>query len=534
MKKMLVLKKLVSLLACGCILAGCLIGCGDKPHETEGNSATTSAVENTTGTTGSDDEQSTEEEKEPVELTIWSMIKTDSVYYEKIQEACNVKFKFVDSTGGKETMSILIGTNDLPDMILCSKNDISGGIQTLLDTGAVVALNEFMDKGWMPNFTTLMESDPEISTLMKNNDGKYAWATMMYAEDAPTSYQGYMIRKDWLDELKLKVPSSIEEMEKVLLAFKEEKGAQAGLAFSWKTTGVFPQSWGVVEDFYVDNGEIKYGFMEDGYKAFLKTANDWINKGILDPDTFSQDQDTFWAKMAMDKTGLVFGFTGGEFNKILTMKEENPDMDWVPITWPGVKDGDSFPVDNGSSRLVDGYGICVSSKCKNQEAAARVIDFIFSEEGTMLSNYGVEGISYEMVNGQPVLTDLITKNPDGLSMTDALAIYAGPVNKPYINTKQGKMLQYAQKVQQDSLEVWDTSGGSVSTLPPLSMTTEEKEEYNLIMTDIKTYVAEYKLKFILGSESLDNFETFRNNLVKMKIERAIEITQAAYDRFMSK
>ena len=528
-------KKVVSLLACGCIMAGCLTGCGDTNTESKAPSESKSTVESTASTSGSVVEQSSEEVvEEPAELTMWSMIKTDSVYYEKIQEACNVKLKFVDSTGGKETMSILIGTNDLPDLVLCSKNDISGGVQNLLDTGVIVPLNDLMAEGWMPNFEALMETDTEMATLLKNDEGKYAWATMMYAEDAPTSFQGYMIRKDWLDELNLEVPTSIEAMEKVLLAFKEKKGVESGLAFSWKTTSIFPQSWGVVEDFYVDNGEIKYGYMEDSYKEYLARANEWINLGILDPDTFSQDQDTFWAKMAMGKTGLVFGFTGGEFNKILTMKEENPDMEWIPIPWPGVEDGEGFPVDNGSSRLVDTYGIFVSSKCENKEAAARVIDYIYSEEGTMLSNYGVEGISYEMVNGQPVLTELITNNPEGKGLTDALALYAGPVNKPYINTKMGKMLQYAQEVQQDSLEIWDTSGGAVTILPPLSMTADEKEEYNLIMTDIKTYVAEYKLKFILGSESLDNFKTFKNNLINMKIERAIEITQGAYDRFMSR
>lgn len=37
------------------------------------------------------------------------------------------------------------------------------------------------------------------------------------------------------------------------------------------------------------------------------------------------------------------------------------------------------------------------------------------------------------------------------------------------------------------------------------MTNEEVQEYNSIMTDIQTYLDEFKLKFILGTEPLENF-----------------------------
>ena len=66
------------------------------------------------------------------------------------------------------------------------------------------------------------------------------------------------------------------------------------------------------------------------------------------------------------------------------------------------------------------------------------------------------------------------------------------------------------------------------------MTEEEVAEYNSIMTDIQTYVDEYKLKFILGTESLDNFPQFVENIKNMGIERAIEIRQAEYDRYLER
>ena len=93
---------------------------------------------------------------------------------------------------------------------------------------------------------------------------------------------------------------------------------------------------------------------------------------------------------------------------------------------------------------------------------------------------------------------------------------------------------YAYEVQKKSLEVWETPNAGVKNLPPSSMTEEEVSEYNSIMTDIQTYVDEFKLKFILGTESLDNFPSFVENIRNMNIDRAIEIRQAEYDRYLER
>ena len=70
-----------------------------------------------------------------------------------------------------------------------------------------------------------------------------------------------------------------------------------------------------------------------------------------------------------------------------------------------------------------GPSAAISTACKNVEAAARLLDFSYGEEGHMLVNFGIEGVSYEMVNGNPEYTEVITDNPDGLSMTNAMSIY---------------------------------------------------------------------------------------------------------------
>ena len=72
------------------------------------------------------------------------------------------------------------------------------------------------------------------------------------------------------------------------------------------------------------------------------------------------------------------------------------------------------------------------------------------------------------------------------------------------------------------------------TYPPVSHTTEESEELALITTAVNTYVEEECTKFITGKRSLDEFDDFVEELKNMQIEKAIEIKQEAYNRFMAR
>lgn len=474
-------------------------------------------------------------------LTVWSNWTCsdqvsdpgDTAFYQAIEEACNVKLEFINSAGGKDALSILMGTNDLPDLIFEWDGNVPGGVQKALADGSILALNDLIDQGMLPNFKAYLDSDPEVDKLCKNDDGIYAWTPMIRLPDSPLVFSGNMIRKDWLDELGLEIPATVEEMEAVLKEFKEKKGCEAGYSFAYKDYSKFVMSYGICEGFYVEDDTVKYGFIQPAYKDFLTTFNRWYQEGILDPDAFAQDIDAYYAKIASDKTGLVWGNTGGELGKIETMKADNPEMNYVPIPYPTLEKGDDFAVDVSNYR-VNNVGWMISSTCENTEAAARVIDYVYGEEGHMLANFGLEGVSYTMEDGEPVFTELITNNPNGLSIQSALSFYAGSNNKPFLVDNRMMMQTYALQVQKDSLEIWSTPNATIKQMPPVTMTSEEVEEYNAIMTDITTYTDEMKLKFIMGTESLDNYDSFVSAIQKMNIDRALELQQAAYDRYCNR
>ena len=165
----------------------------------------------------------------------------------------------------------------------------------------------------------------------------------------------------------------------------------------------------------------------------------------------------------------------------------------------------------------------------------RFLDWNYSEEGQLFQQFGVEGVSYEMVDGKPVYTDLIMNNPDGLTQGQAMHQYSRAGNFWPVVTR----LEYFEQTtalpeQRSAVEAWDANDRYDYMVPPIAIPAELSDEFFKIAGDIWTYVEEARAKFISGEVSLDNFDDYLAKLDEMGLERFTEIYQIAYDEFMAR
>ncbi|XGA09378.1 hypothetical protein ABU162_16300 [Paenibacillus thiaminolyticus] len=136
-----------------------------------------------------------------------------------------------------------------------------------------------------------------------------------------------------------------------------------------------------------------------------------------------------------------------------------------------------------------------------------------------------------MENGYPKYTDEIMKNPEGLPVAEAMAKYM-PVNwsEPFVQDKR-YIEQYIELPEQkQAMKNWLDADRS-KLLPPLTRKSDESSAYASIMADIDTYKSEMFNKFVMGAEPLDRFDAYVETIQSMGIEQAIQIQQAALDRF---
>ncbi len=95
-------------------------------------------------------------------------------------------------------------------------------------------------------------------------------------------------------------------------------------------------------------------------------------------------------------------------------------------------------------------------------------------------------------------------------------------------------LDYQYDAQKESVVLWENKEGSIRALPPLFFTAEESSEYQGIMADIDTFVQEMTVNLISGNTSFDDYDGQIESVKNMGIERAIEIQQAAFDRYLNR
>ena len=150
----------------------------------------------------------------------------------------------------------------------------------------------------------------------------------------------------------------------------------------------------------------------------------------------------------------------------------------------------------------------------------------------MLFNFGIEGVSYTIVDGKPTYTELITNNPNGWTMQQAMAQYMRSWNcGPFVQDKRYGELYFARPQQQQALSAWSNSHDADYRMPPVTIAEADLTEYSKLYGDIRTYVDEMQVKFITGVEPLDNFDTYLATLEQMGVKRVIELQQAALDEF---
>ena len=251
----------------------------------------------------------------------------------------------------------------------------------------------------------------------------------------------------------------------------------------------------------------------DNYKQFLKTANSFVAAGILDPETFTQDDSTATAKYYNGKTAIMSVNQGQwasfEQNMIAQLGAGNFENYALTIPIGSTRNSTVDP-----ARLEN--GVMISKKALDDLGEdgfiemLRFVDWLFySHEAYDLTKWGVEGVHYEVVDGKKKLKDgfccsgLGYGNGGDESLVDIRLKwgyaggnfwYGGTVEEMKDNLV-GPVADYIER---------DLKDRDVPPLAPgIAPTPEQNEQINLIATPLISNVNAWTLKFVTGQADVD-------------------------------
>jgi putative aldouronate transport system substrate-binding protein len=436
--------------------------------------------------------------------------------------------------GAREAFNLMVADGNFPDIIEWNfASNYPGGPQKAIDDGVIIPLNDIIEK-YCPNLKKVLDDHPDWAKQARTDSGQYYVFPFFRDGERLQFSGGLIVRQDWLRELGLQNPGTIDEVHDLLVAFRDRKGSKAPYTAEGGGLGSFAMAYGLEEAFYIgDDGKMRHGILEPGYRQFIQTMAQWYKEGLLDPDLFTQNFQTVSAKMTSGASGM----SAGSVNSRMTTwnnaaKKTAPNFSLKMVPQVTLVKGARPEYASGDLPFAPACLSGISTDCKNIEWAARLQDYGYSDEGHMYYNFGTPGVSYNMVNGFPTYTDLIVNNPNGWPTSQALGAYAragigGAMAQDvryidqYMNNQEGK----------ETLDVIQAPWVLKHKRPTLTPTQAESQELARIMNEVNTYITEMKTKFILGTEPLSSYDTFIATVRRMGIERAIEIENAALTRY---
>ncbi|MGG1513957.1 extracellular solute-binding protein [Paenibacillus oryzisoli] len=482
-----------------------------------------------------------------VTMTYWSELNgnaasvkakiQDIPFFQEWQKRTGVQLSFIQppANQAKEAMNVLLASGELPDMMEFEWDSIPGGPEKAIKDGYILRLNDLIDK-YAPNLKAYLNAHPNVDKQIRTGDGSYYVFPFIRGDDLLRTYQGPIIRQDWLDELGLPMPTTIDDWHTVLKAFKDKKGAAAPLTFLGVPNplfglegGAFVGAYGVKKGFYVEKGQVKFGPIEAGYRDFLATFRRWYEEGLIDKNIASVDARTMDANMISGRSGATIWNAGAGIGKWQPIVEENNKaVKFAGTTYPVLHQGERPKFGQRSYEYVGTGGVAISSHSKHAVDAVKMLDYGYSEEGHMLFNFGIEGQSYTMKDGYPTYTDYILHNPDKLAPAQALGMYTrSSYFGPFVQDVRYMEQYYTLPQQRDAVRLWADTDTDAYMIPLVPRTEVENAEFSSIMLDITTLVDEMSLKIILGVEPLEAFDSYVSKIKAAKIDRAIEIQKNA-------
>jgi putative aldouronate transport system substrate-binding protein len=464
--------------------------------------------------------------------------------FKEAERATGIHVDWIHPPVGQETeqCNLMIASGDLPDFIYMNYNNI-GGLSKLLADKTIIKLNEYLDAGKLPGYSSWVNKYPAIRKQLLMDDGTLAGFFMLRIREYQGqlgwfSNGGIIIRKDWLDKLNLKVPTTIGEYEEALRAFKTRdpngngKADELPLVTGSKNFSGYAQQFGLADDFYDLQGTAKYGPLEPEYRNYIGTLARWYKEGLIDPDYTTVDAKMYQARYIENRAGSSSDVAGSTATLYEIMRDTIPGVEFAGISNLKAGDGKIYSTLGDLRQSFVNEASMITSGCKNIDAALKYLDYGYTAPGYLALNWGEPNVTYTVKDGKNYFTDEVMHNPKGYPLDRALTQYAMSMCQWSFPKDPEYWVQVTLRYpfQNEAIDNWGKVDYAIA-MPPISRTQEETRRFAQIMNDVNTLKNETTTKIILGTEPLSALDTMVSRMKTLGIDEALKIQQNALNRY---
>jgi len=488
---------------------------------------------------------------EPLELTIhmhWPRAQgygvggdTSEVY--PVEEAARelTGIHLIDQTFGKNTkesheaMNLLIASGDMPDIV--GGHLIKQPVNEFGPQGAFVPLNDLVDEH-APNIKKFWEDHPGLKEAIAAYDGNYYY--IPYLPDGKYG-RAYFIRQDWLDKLGLAQPETVDELYDVLVAFRDQDPNGNGMkdevpffARDWEEAIRLVTLWDArssgsdtYHDFRVnDAGKIEHPYAQEVYRDALANVAQWYSEGLIDPEIFTRGSSAREYLLSEDLGGFTHDWFASTSGYNIALKDKVEGFNFIPFLPPASPSGRRLEEHRRIPIKPDGWAI--SHTNENVIETIKYFDFWFTEEGSLLANFGIQGAQYEIIDGEPIYKDEVLSS--GEPVNAQMWAVGSQIQRGYPQDFRYEW-QWTRDSARKGIELYDKHEILTDQFLGVAFTKEEQEVYDRHWPSLRTYMLERQQAWVLGTGDIKaDWADYVETLNEMGYAQVIEVMNSAYQR----
>lgn len=467
-------------------------------------------------------------------------VSLDSPVIQAIYDKLNVKLELqpVPASDFTTKKASTLASNAMPDLM---SNMSVEDMRKYCNTGMLICLNDY--EAAAADYLKLVNGSDRINETKKfeSNSKMYGFQTLEYNRIAIAPINA--IRMDLLSEQNIATPTTWNEYYDALVKIKTKHPEMTGFSSRRGTnymlgqyaysmgTGGFP-GFDTERGMYYEPNSDSYVYGPTDAKftrvvAFMAKA---YKDGILDPDYATMTKDKMFEKLSNGSMISVCdnnSFIGRVYNPAL--KKVSPGANFDIVAPLADEDGNVRSLRYNKDWFSTDFTL-ISSKVSDPESVVKFLNWMYTDEGVLITNFGREGIEYDMVNSVPTIkSNIVEQNKDASDQFSAIQSQIGAGYQcfaKYIDESTYKQVSDPIFIEQGEKIASYTKDGKMSYLPAWpSFTTEQMSRVTTLEQKLSNVFDQEIDKYIVGKLTMNDWP----KLVEMLKSQGSEELESLYN-----